>query len=163
MSETNDDGLIAMESMTAERDAARRDLLAERVARYFDGSAFIRERLTIPADMTCASFGKHFSIEDGRAVARDALGLRIMSRERPGEAAGFDEALATLVSQSDFAEQITRRPRGDGTPSAAPPPMSWATYDKRPNAALPPVDRATYDKMSPWQQGQWARGGGRVI
>ncbi len=135
-----------VESLREDRDSARAELLTERVARCFNGSQFIRERFTVPADMMLAAFGKHFSIEDGRAVAKDASGQRIMSRERPGDAADFEEALGILVSQSDYADQITCRPRGDG----------------KPNAALPPMSRGAYDKMSPWQQGEWARGGGRV-
>lgn len=37
-----------------------------------------------------------------------------------------------------------------------------AGTDGRPNAALPPLNREAFDKLSPWEQGSWARGGGRI-
>ncbi len=48
----------------------------------------------LPPDIAKATFGKHFKA-DGSAV--DASGNAIYSREKPGEPAGFDEALTILI------------------------------------------------------------------
>lgn len=65
-------------------------------------------RLSIPADLAEARFGKHFKVEDGKTVGYDSAGNRIFSRTRPGEVADFDEALETLVDQYPYKEHILK-------------------------------------------------------
>ena len=53
----------------------------------------IAEKLAIPPDMVEARFGKAFTIEEGRIVAKDANGNKLYSASNPGELAGFDQPI----------------------------------------------------------------------
>lgn len=81
----------------AARKKADEALVKEMIGGNFARSAFIGEKLAIPVDFVQAQFGRNFGIEDGRVVATDSSGNKVYSRERPGELASFDEALAILV------------------------------------------------------------------
>jgi hypothetical protein len=72
-------------------------LYAEKIGGSFARSKFIADKVAIPADMVQAAFGRHFGIEGGKIVAKDANGNQLFSRTRHGEPADFDEALELLV------------------------------------------------------------------
>lgn len=74
----------------------------------FNGSKFITEKMAIPADFVQARFGEAFKIEDGNMVAYDPSGNKIYSRSKPGELAGFDEALEFLVEQYPQKDHILK-------------------------------------------------------
>lgn len=63
----------------------------------FSTSKFIGDKLTIPADMVQATFGRNFKVEDGKIVAYDNNGNKLSSPARAGEFANMDEALSMLV------------------------------------------------------------------
>ena len=68
-------------------------------------SKFISEKMAIPAEFVRSHFGQNFKIEDGKVVAYDGQGNKVFSRTKPGELAGFDEALESLVElhpQKDY-------------------------------------------------------------
>ena len=90
-------------------------LYAEKVGGAFARSKVIAEKLAIPPDMVEARFGKAFSIEDGRIVAKDANGNKLYSASNPGELAGFDEALEMLVNQYPYKEQILKGTGASGS------------------------------------------------
>ena len=85
---TDKDGRIA---------ALEARLAKETVSGAFARSRLIAEKFAIPADLVEARFGGQFRVEDGRVVGVGADGARVFSRTRPGELAGFDEALEAIV------------------------------------------------------------------
>ncbi|MFJ4454390.1 DUF6651 domain-containing protein [Pseudomonas sp. NPDC089392] len=89
-------------------------LYAEMIGGNFARSKFIADKLAVPADMVQATFGRNLKIEEGKVVAYDAQGQKIFSRSRPGELAGFDEALETLVSQYPHRDHILKSSDANG-------------------------------------------------
>jgi hypothetical protein len=83
-------------------------LYAEKVGGAFSRSKLIAEKLAIPPDMVEARFGKSFTIEDGKIVAKDANGNKLYSPANPGELANFDEALDLLVGAYPYKDQILK-------------------------------------------------------
>jgi hypothetical protein len=77
------------------------------VSNRFKSSQFVADRLTLPADIAEATFGKSFKIEDGRVVAYNGKDP-IYSREKPGELAEFDEALSVLVDGYSMKDRILK-------------------------------------------------------
>lgn len=90
-------------------------LYAEKVGGAFARSKVIAEKLAIPPDMVEARFGKAFTIEEGRIVAKDQNGNKLYSQSNPGELAGFDEALEMLVNQYPYKEQILKGSGASGS------------------------------------------------
>lgn len=85
------------EPVVKERDTLKGELYAEKIGGSFARSKFIADKVAVPADMVQAAFGRHFGIEGGKIVAKDANGNQLFSRTRHGEPADFDEALELLV------------------------------------------------------------------
>lgn len=85
------------EPVVQERDKLKGELFAEKIGGSFARSKFIADKVAIPADMVQAAFGRHFTVEGGKIVAKDANGNQLFSRTRHGEPADFDEALELLV------------------------------------------------------------------
>ena len=77
---------------------AQNALHSEVIGGAFARSQFILDKMAIPADMVQAYFGKYVTYENGKVIAKDALGNQIFSRKVPGEAADFDEAIEQIVS-----------------------------------------------------------------
>ncbi|NJB67504.1 hypothetical protein GGQ74_001144 [Desulfobaculum xiamenense] len=90
-------------------------LVSEMIGGSFARSKFIAERLAIPHDLVEARFGKSFKIDGGRVVAVDASGNTLYSREKPGEPAGFDEALEMLVDSYPYKDTILKGSGGAGS------------------------------------------------
>jgi hypothetical protein len=105
----------------AEKEAAAwRDRMHEaEIGRRFADSRFIQEKLALPASFARESFGRHFSLEDGKVVAKDANGNTIYSKANPGELASFDEALEQLVDARPERDQILKG-RGQSGSGAQP-------------------------------------------
>lgn len=139
-------------ALTAERDALRQQLVAERVGHAFAGSKFITHRLTVPAAIMESGFGKHFEIEDGRIVAKDRQGNRIMSRERMGEPADFDEALEALVDSYEHKDRILK---GSGA-------SGGGAHESAAMGFIKTMPRVTFEGLSAAEQMQWVTRGGRV-
>jgi hypothetical protein len=91
-----------------DNELLRNKLFDQVVGGEFSRSKTISDKFIIPADMVQARFGQHFGIDDDRLYATDNSGNRIYSRTNPGELAGFDEALMTLVDQYPYKEQILK-------------------------------------------------------
>ncbi|WP_424139377.1 DUF6651 domain-containing protein [Roseomonas chloroacetimidivorans] len=126
--------------VSKERDALKDQLHREIVGGSFARSKFIGDRLAIPADLAEAAFGRNFSVEDGRIVAKDGSGKPIYSPTRPGELADFDEAMETLVAAYPHRDSILRGANQTG--SGAKPSAGGATGGKT-------ITRAEFDKLSP--------------
>lgn len=127
-----------------ERDKLKGDLYSERVGGQFARSKFISEKVTVPADIMQARFGEHFKDEDGKAVAYDASGNKIYSRAKPGETAGFDEALEILIDAYPYKDSLLK---GTGGGSGAKPGSGGGsggkTLSRKDFEALDHADRAT--------------------
>ncbi len=92
----------AMQAKIDERDrdlaAANAVLQQELIGGRFARSKFIKEKMkNTPPDLIEAKFGPHYKIVDRKVIAHDAHGNVIYSKERPGETADFEEAIAVLV------------------------------------------------------------------
>lgn len=91
-----------------ERDGLKNALHSEKIGGSFARSKFIAEKMAVPGPMVEATFGKHFAIDGGKLVAKDANGNQIYSKSRPGEPADFDEALEALVETSPFRDNVLK-------------------------------------------------------
>lgn len=120
----------AYASETKARDEAIAKLTAtlnqELIGGSFNRSTLIADKFAIPADLVQAKFGNAFKVEEGKIVAYDSAGNRILSRSRVGEPADFEEALETLVDQYPHKDQILK---GD-TKSGSGATSSAATHSK---------------------------------
>jgi len=134
----------SLQSMTGERDEMVNTLNGEMIGGAFSRSKWISENLTIPADMVEARFGKQFKIEDKKVVAYDMNGNEIFSKERPGEKAGFDEAMSILVDGYAQKDHILK---GNGNSGAG----STNTNGGDSNGSKV-LTRAQYDAMNPGQR-----------
>lgn len=90
-----------------ERDDLSQKLTAEKIGGSFARSKFIAEKMSIPADLVEARFGSNFQVVGDAVTAFDRDGNKIFSAARPGEAAGFDEALSILVEHYATTRTIT--------------------------------------------------------
>lgn len=94
-------------------------LYNEMIGGRFAGSKFISDKMAIPSDFVQARFGQAFKIEDGQVVAYDGSGNKVYSRSKPGEVAGFDEALEFLVEQYPQKDHILKASGNTGGGSQA--------------------------------------------
>lgn len=102
---------------TANGNAAKleQQLYAEMIGGSFARSKFALDKLAIPPDLVQAYFGKAFSIEEGKVVAKDANGNKLYSAANPGDLAGFDEALEMLVNQYPGRDHILKGTGASGS------------------------------------------------
>ena len=91
-----------------ERDSLKTALFDEKIGGAFARSAFIGEKVAIPVDFVQATFGKHFTVEDGKVIAKDASGTQLFSRTRHGEPADFEEALSILIDAHPQRDSILK-------------------------------------------------------
>jgi len=89
------------------------------VTNRFALSPFVKDRTTLPPDIAANQFGHHFKVEgDGndiknyRVVGYDN-GEKILSRERYGEIADFEEAIQIIIDKYPSKDDILRG-SGDG-------------------------------------------------
>lgn len=102
-------------SANAEAEKIRSQFHQELIGGSFARSQLIADKLAIPADVAQAFFGKHFGIsEDGRVIAKDASGNEIYSRLKPGDKAGFDEALEVLIDAYPHKDSILKGSQASG-------------------------------------------------
>jgi hypothetical protein len=91
-----------------------RQLYDEKIGGSFARSNFVTEKLVLPPDIAKEYFGKHFKVEEGKIIAYDSAGNRIISRAKPGDNADFDEAIEQLVDAYPHKNAIMRG-QGGGT------------------------------------------------
>lgn len=84
--------------VVSERDTLKTQLHSAMIGGSFSRSKFIADKLAVPVDMVEAMFGKQFTLDGDKIVAKDANGNPIYSKSNPGNLADFDEALETIVS-----------------------------------------------------------------
>jgi len=132
-----------------ERDELSQKLIAEKIGGSFARSKFIAEKLSIPADMVEARFGSNFQVEGDAVTAYDRDGNKIFSAVKPGEAAGFDEALGILVEHYPYKDQILKGTGASGGGSGG------GNGKTTPNT----LTRAQFDALSPQAQSEKACAG----
>lgn len=113
-------------------------LRQEKIGGSFARSQFITDKLAVPVPMVEKTFGDHFTIEEGKVIAKDANGNQIYSKANPGEHASFDEAMEILVEQSPYKDNILkgRNQNGSGAPGGG-----GGTNGKT-------ISRAEFDKIN---------------
>lgn len=133
--------LSEKEKILSEKDSKIFKLM---VSSQFGTSKFASEKLILPPDIAEATFGKHFKIEDDQVVAY--LGdSKIFSRERPGEAASFDEALQAIVDSYPMKDRILRVPGGgSGATGGAGSSGGGKTRTRAEFETLDPVGRSKF-------------------
>lgn len=128
---------------TTRGQALEQQLYAEKIGGAFARSPLIvgeKAKLAIPPDMVEARFGKAFTLEDGRIVAKDANGNKLYSAANPGELAGFDEALGMLVDGYAYKDQILK---GSGASGGGAGSSSQGAGGKK------SISRAQFESMDP--------------
>lgn len=137
-----------------ERDTLQQQLVTEKIGGSFARSKLIADKLAIPADLVQARFGQHFKLESGEVVAYDGSGNKLFSRAKPGEVAGFDEALEIIVDAYPHRDSILKSSgaSGGGASNAAGGGGGGAKT----------IPRAQFDSMAPQQQMAHVKGGGKV-
>lgn len=85
------------------------------VSNIFNSSEFVRDGIAVPRDMFEASFRQNFKVEDGKVVAYDKAGNRLMSKQRVGEYADAEEALQLLVEAHPQKDVIMKANTGSGS------------------------------------------------
>lgn len=119
-------------------------LHGERLSAAFGRSQFIKDKVAIPVDFVQSKFGSHFSVgEDGRIRAKGADGSTVLSRAKPGEEAGFDEALELFVEAHPQRDYILK---GTGASGGGANGSRTGADGKR------TVTRAAFDAMDPAEQ-----------
>lgn len=131
-----------------ERDTLQSELVSEKVGGSFSRSKYIADKLAIPADMVQSAFGQNFKLEGNQVVGYDKAGNKLFSREKPGDIAGFDEALEIIVSGYAHKDTIMKSSgasgggsKGAGGASGDPKSISRAAYEE-----MPPEARAAHFK-----------------
>jgi hypothetical protein len=80
----------------------------------FANSNFIKDKTTLPADIALATFGHNFKIEDGDLVPY-LNGNRILSQDRAGENATFEEGITILIGGYANKDSILKSPNNGGS------------------------------------------------
>lgn len=137
-----------------ERDTLRDQLHAEKIGGSFSRSKFIAEKVAVPVDMIQATFGRHFSIEDGKVIAKDATGNQIFSPTRHGEPASFDEALQILIESYPHKDSILK---ADNQPGAGVKPNGGNGGGGK------TMKRAAFDALEPAARVEAIKGGTTIV
>ena len=126
-----------------ERDTLKNSLVEERGNGQFARSTFIEEKMARHPTEVEALFSKNFSLdENGKMQAKDANGNPIYSKEKPGELAGFDEALSIIVDASPLRENLLKGANQNGTGANGAGNGSGANGAKT-------ITRAEFEKLDP--------------
>lgn len=136
------------DKLTKERDGLRDDLYGERIGGLFARSPLIvgdKATITLPPDLAQAAFGSHFKMENGKVIAYDKHGNKIISRktETAGEPAGFDEALGIIIDAHPSKENILKGAAGQG---------GGGSGNRGSGAGGSVITRSQFDAMTPEQK-----------
>lgn len=101
----------------ARADQSVSALNKEMIGGAFARSKFIAEKVAVPSDLIQAQFGTHFSLEDGKIIAKHADGNPVFSKANPGNPASFDEALEIIVDGYAHKDHILKGTGNSGSGS----------------------------------------------
>lgn len=126
----------ALATVTKERDSIIAAFHGEKIGSAFANSETLKKRTLLPGPAALKIFGEHFKVEGDKITAYDTQGSKIFSRERPGEEAGFEEALDTIISSYPHRDSILRGSgggsghRGSGGAGGGEKQISRAEFDR---------------------------------
>lgn len=143
--------LTEKDNALAERDNRINGMLIDGV---FKGSDFINERVAMPRDFFEAAMKSNFKVEDGKVVAYDRSGNRLMSKKSVGDYADANEALELLVEMHPQKDTILKPNGGGGS-------GNQGGGGGRGNART--IRRADFEALSPGEQAQIATKGETAI
>ncbi len=110
------------QTMTETISGYERELYSLLVSSQFASSPLLSEQTILPPDIAEVYFGKHFKVESHNG-ARRVVGYLgddpIYSRQKPGELAGFEEAISIILENYPHKNKILKS-GGSGTGSPAP-------------------------------------------
>lgn len=81
----------------------------------FRSSKFVAEKLAVPVDMVEHTFGHNFEVNADGSIVAKVNGAPVYSRDKPGEIAGFEEALSIVVDGYAHKDSILKGGGGNGT------------------------------------------------
>lgn len=119
----------------------------------FAGSAFIKDKLAIPADMAQKFFGDRFKVDGGKLVPLGADGNPIFSATNHGNHADFEEAIQVMVGQYAHKDSILKGSGASG--GGASGGAGGAGGGKT-------MTRAAFDAATPVAKAEFAKSGGTV-
>lgn len=128
--------------VVTERDTLKTQLHSAMIGGSFARSKFIADKLAVPVDMVEAMFGKQFTLDGDKIVAKDANGNPIYSKSNPGNLADFDEALETIVSGYAGRDHILKGTGNSGSGKQAGSDGGGSNGSKT-------IMRSEFDKLAP--------------
>jgi len=133
--------LDELSGMVSKKDAAIFKLL---VKDRFAGSPYVTNKMILPPDIAADYFGGHFKVEgepDSLRVVGYLGDSQILSRERPGTPASFEEAIEVIVDHYPLKDRIMRG-TGTGSGSSGNAGDKAGGYSSANELSkLPPVER----------------------
>lgn len=132
--------LTEAQSALAEKDSTINNM---RIDGIFKGSDFLAERVAVPRDMVEAALRNNFKVEDGKVVAYDKDGNRLLSKRDPGAYADPNEAIEMLIERHPQKDMILKAPDANGTGNQG---------GGGANGRGRTLKRAEFDAMSPEQK-----------
>jgi len=148
------------QQLEQERSEAQEKLesSAQRIRRLMIDSQFSKSpwfsgeqpKTILPPDIAAEHFGKFFKVEEDSVVGY-LNGNKILSRERVGEPAGFEEALSVIIDGYPMKDRILRE-SGGGSGSAGNTGAGSGNS----------ISRASFDQMSPHDRAAFVSKGGTV-
>lgn len=137
-----------------ELDRVKQQLVDEKLGGSFARSKFIADKVAVPLEMIQATFGHQFKVENGDLIGYDAAGNKLFSRSKPGEIAGFDEALEMIVDAAPFRDRILKGTGANG---------SGARGGDGQGAGGKIKTRAQFDQMPHEDRAAFFKDGGKLV
>lgn len=134
-------------------ELAEKNFYDKVIVEGFTTSQFVKEKMSVPAEMVLSTFKGNFKIEEGKPVAYDSNGQKIYSRTDPSKLADFNEALETLVSGCSFKDQILKGNQSQGGG------YSGGQQNKAGQKSMP---REQFEKLTPSEKSGFIRDKGTV-
>lgn len=133
-------------------------LHGEKITNAFANSSFVKEKMAVPASMAQKLYGDRFKFEEDKIVAYDAQGNKVISLAKPGEMAGFDEAIENIVGGDPNRGAVMKgkgNTGGGGDGNQGGGGGGNNNNDKS-------VNRKTFDSWNPVAKAEFMRKGGSV-
>ena len=114
----------------------------------FSRSTFIKDKVAVPPPMLRATFGKNFKVEEGKLVAYDGAGNKMISSVKMGEPAEFEEAIERMIASDPYRDDILRGKGHTGSGASgdrgggAGNGQGGKQFTRQQFDAMPPGDRA---------------------
>jgi hypothetical protein len=84
------------------------------IGNHFLNSAFIKEKIAVPADMIQAAFGNRFKVDGEKVIALSEDGSPMLSEKNLTKQADFEEALELMVKRYPYKDAILKATQSPG-------------------------------------------------